>query len=319
MPVFTHSSRRHAVALAVAVLVSLLSAGTRASTAVSIYTAAARVDMLPAESTATEVVIHGAFMFLDSSGNYSDAVCGTMYFRCPSGSETMCRMQWLDIRSMGTASNQCAGFGSVNAVSSAHVRAEGTALVSPDTWDLGVGVQPGSFIGGKCGPAKRLACAQPGSVDGGAIDAPTTTDGKSSVDGQVADGPAWTEAGLRDVRGVEDGAKDMVDVDTANTRDAASVSVDMANPDVPATADSASADVYVASAGPDAGADKNVGATEDASAGKKDAAVAESLSDGNGCGCWLGGAHRRGGGSGPMQLIVLTALFGFLGLRRKRR
>jgi hypothetical protein len=145
-----------------------------ASDPVGVYVAASRVDTMPDDATATSVVIHGAFIFLQADGSYTAPQCGYMYFVCPAGSETMCRMQWKDVRAIATFSSQCAGFGALNMVATATIRAEETALASPDTWDLGIGVLSGISIGGQCQPAKLLACPlSPGA--GGATGAGGTT------------------------------------------------------------------------------------------------------------------------------------------------
>ena len=143
------------------------------------YVAASRVDTMPSDADATSVVIHGAFIFLQADGSYTAPQCGYMYFVCAAGSETMCRMQWKDVRTISTFASQCAGFGALRVVATATLRAEGTPLASPDTWDLGIGVTSGISIGGQCQPAKVLSCPLPtgsggagGTGGGGAGPAP---------------------------------------------------------------------------------------------------------------------------------------------------
>ena len=50
------------------------------------------------------------------------------------------------------------GFGPQNMVSKATLRTEGMPLGNPGSWDLGIGVSPGSFVGGQCAPAQALKC-----------------------------------------------------------------------------------------------------------------------------------------------------------------
>jgi len=102
-----------------------------------------------------------------------------MYFQCPAGSETMCRMQWQDVGRLGTMTGVCAGFGAMNVVSTATIRLEGSALAGPDTWDLGIGVSYGSSIGGQCQPAKALSCplSSGGGGAGGGAGGATATGG----------------------------------------------------------------------------------------------------------------------------------------------
>jgi hypothetical protein len=301
----------------------------RASTPVSIYTAASRVDMLPSDALASEVVIHGAFMFVNSSGGYSDAACGVMYFRCPSGSETMCRMQWLDIRTMGTGTSQCAGFGAQNVVSTARVRDEGAALTAPDTWELGLGVQPGSYIDGKCAPAKTLACAQPSSSDGGTADVSLSSDARVTGDGQGAglsgDLSGSSETGLREAAGSESASAIDASADRASSPlDAAEHDAALAR-DVPIGTVVVDGALLAPDRAPsvlDARADRSTG-TPDASPD----AVRYSVSDADdgpspksdGCGCHVGGRPAGSRAPLPAGLALFAALTGLAVLRRARR
>ena len=171
-----------AIGLASALL-TVTGAGTAwASTAVSVYVAASRVDTMPDDASATTVAIHGAFILLKSDGSWEAPQCGVMYFKCAPGSETMCRMQWQDLRTYGTMSGTCGGFGTQDKTTMATIRSEGAPLTSPDDWDLGMGVMLGSSIGNQCPLAKAMACAKPpgpggaggGGGNGGAGGAPGT-------------------------------------------------------------------------------------------------------------------------------------------------
>src|SRR6478672_12556095 len=143
-------------------------AGTaHASSPLSIYVGASSVTQMPDEATATSVGIRGAFILLKSDGSWAAPQCGYMYFKCPAGSEAMCRMQWRDVITYGTPAQTCAGFGTLNVTTTATIRTEGTALASPDDWDLGMGVMIGSSLSGQCPIAKALACAQPTGGGGG--------------------------------------------------------------------------------------------------------------------------------------------------------
>ena len=145
----------------VAPLCSLLSIAASspalASNPSATYVVPTKVELLPDAATANRAVIHGAFFFYQTGGSYGSPSCGYMYFQCPAGSEAMCRMQWNDINA-AIGMPQCMGFGPQNTVSKAMLRSEGTALGNPDTWDLGIGITPGSFVGGQCAPAQALKC-----------------------------------------------------------------------------------------------------------------------------------------------------------------
>lgn len=156
---------RTALAVAVAVTVSAVDGGVaRASTPNAIYVYPSRVDLLPDEASATQVVIHGAFFFWMKDFSYGAPACGYMYFQCPAGSEAMCRMQWKDIKNT-IGGTTCAGFGPQQMTTTATLRAPGTPLAKPDTWDLGIGVSQGVWVDGKCDAAKQLGCKAPPPPD----------------------------------------------------------------------------------------------------------------------------------------------------------
>src|SRR6185369_9561856 len=80
------------------------SAGTvEASDPFALYVVPSKVDLLPGDADATQVVIHGVFLQLTAPATTSGPVyttprCGKMYFQCPTGKEELCRLQWEDIR-----------------------------------------------------------------------------------------------------------------------------------------------------------------------------------------------------------------------------
>lgn len=154
---------RRAAVLAFSI-VAAAAAPARASSPCANYVVPSRMEFLPDEANATMVVIHGAFFFWQNGGNYSAPACGYMYFTCPPGSEKMCRLQWQDIKA-GIGGPGCEGFGPQNVSTSATLRVEGTPLGRPDTWDLGMGVAQGFFVGGQCAPAMQLKCPPGGPSD----------------------------------------------------------------------------------------------------------------------------------------------------------
>ena len=160
------------VVLSSAVLAVTAARTARASDPVSVYVAASRVDTMPDDASATTVAIHGAFLLIQSDGTYLPPQCGYMYFKCPAGSEAMCRLQWKDVRTVGTGTNTCAGFGTLLMTTKATLRSEGTLLASPDDWDLGMGISTGVSVGNQCPGAKAMACAKPmgsGGAGGGGV------------------------------------------------------------------------------------------------------------------------------------------------------
>lgn len=158
------------------------------------YVVPTAVELVPTDTTATRVVIHGAFFQLTGATNptYGAPRCGVMYFECVAGQEAMCRMQWLEVRNaIATAKTSCWGFGSQNIASMATIRNEGAPLGAPDKWDLGMGTMGGIYVDGKCPMAQALVCPLASAPDGGAA-----TDAAASTDAPAmeAAGPA-PEAG----------------------------------------------------------------------------------------------------------------------------
>lgn len=153
---------RHLPRFALVPILVLLARPAAASDPLSIYTVPTVVDILPDDATGTRVVIGGAFFFLSApmTFTYTEPKCGYMSFQCPAGRQALCQMQWLDIRK-AIGGTFCAGFGSLNMVSSATVRSDRSG--PPDTWDLGMGVGLGSYVDGKCMKARTLNCAAPGT------------------------------------------------------------------------------------------------------------------------------------------------------------
>jgi hypothetical protein len=143
----------------------------RASYPCSTYVVPYLVELQPSADAATRVVIHGAFFQLtsDTTMSYGDPRCGVMYFACVGGQEAMCQMQWKELRAAASAKpSVCEGFGSWNVLSAATIRDEGAPLGTPDAWDLGMGISPGSYVDNKCPPAMQLVCPVSAS-DGGAV------------------------------------------------------------------------------------------------------------------------------------------------------
>src|SRR5262245_30990899 len=164
-------AHKHALAFVTALAVLAAARPAAASSPMSFYSVPTRVELLPSDDAATRVVIHGAFFQLTSETTmtYTDPKCGVMYFECVAGQETMCRMQWKELRASIVASPSfCQGFGTLNVVSKATIRTEGSALGQPDAWDLGMGISSGVYVDNKCPPAGKLSCPLAGS-DGGTV------------------------------------------------------------------------------------------------------------------------------------------------------
>jgi hypothetical protein len=189
-----HLSYRSCFSLVTGLGLLIAARPAMASDPLSTYVVPAAVELLPGDTNGTRVVIHGAFFQLTTTVGmtYTDPKCGVMYFDCVAGQETMCRMQWTELRNAISAAPQfCEGFGSANTLSTASIRTEGATLGAPDRWDLGMGVSQGVFVDGKCPVARALVCPLASPPDGGiATDArPNPTDAPASNDA-----PASTDA-----------------------------------------------------------------------------------------------------------------------------
>ena len=168
-----HSTAPLAIALALALGSSLAAPPlAHASSPMSTFVVPTRVDYFPDKASATSVAIHGAFLFwVDGQPTYSAPACGYLYFNCSGDgkTQTMCRMQWEQIEQAIGNRTTCTGFGQLNMKPVGTLRAEGTPLGTPDSWDLGMGVQ-GASVGGliqQCASAQALSCAAQPIPDGG--------------------------------------------------------------------------------------------------------------------------------------------------------
>src|SRR5437870_4153682 len=95
-----------------ACLISAFGSPARASNPTSGYVVPMKVDFLPDQAGATQVIIHGAFFFWLNGFNYTTPKCGYMYFACKQGDDVMmCRMQWNQIAAAIGNKQSCQGFG----------------------------------------------------------------------------------------------------------------------------------------------------------------------------------------------------------------
>jgi hypothetical protein len=90
----------------------------RASDQNGVYARVASVQFEPSASdvsSATRVQIGGTFIIANgpvgSGDAYSAAVTGVVYYVCPAGKESVCRMEWTDIKNAAGAAD-CATWGS---------------------------------------------------------------------------------------------------------------------------------------------------------------------------------------------------------------
>ena len=224
MPRVTYARPIGLVAIVLLAMVAV-ARPARASYPCSTYVVPSLVELQPSADTATHVVIHGAFFQLtsDTTMSYGDPRCGVMYFACVAGQEAMCQMQWKELRGAAASGTPlCEGFGSWSVLSVATIRDEGAPLGTPDAWDLGMGISPGSYVDNKCPPARQLACPISAN-DGGAV-----------ADAGPTDAAPVDDAGPTDAAPVDDAAPAM---DVAPPIDAQPPGDDGAAPPTDARAD----------------------------------------------------------------------------------
>ena len=174
---------RHVLRWFPVALVLMVARPAAASDPNSIYTVPSVVEILPDDAAGTRVVIGGSFFFLSApmTFTYGEPRCGYMSFQCPPGKEVLCRMQWLDLRK-AIGGTWCAGFGTLNMISTATVHQDRASLGTPDAWDLGMGVSLGSYVDGKCSKARALVCAGAPPPDAAPVVSP---DAAAAIDAPV--------------------------------------------------------------------------------------------------------------------------------------
>jgi len=137
-----------------------------ASSPMGVYARVDSVSFEPDKASATKVKINGVFAVHQGGDgfNYTAPQAGYMYFECPAGKETECREQWGEIEGYAGNKTTCAGFGQQQK-GFGTVRVEGTAA-QPEAYELGLGVQPGQYVGGTC--PKLLSYTPPANSSSGA-------------------------------------------------------------------------------------------------------------------------------------------------------
>src|SRR5262245_24049298 len=190
---------RVTILLAASVVAAGWPSRAQASSPMGVY---ARVDTVayePTKAEAVRAVVHGVFALHSGAAgfNYTAPQAGYMYFQCPAGNEAECRLQWQDLEN-AIGQNYCAGFGQQDQ-SFGTVRAEGTVPTSPDTYVLGMGVEPGVYVGGTC--PLLLAYRADGGSSGSSSGASTsggsssTSSGGSSSGGSTSGGSSGASSG----------------------------------------------------------------------------------------------------------------------------
>jgi hypothetical protein len=152
-------------------LLSLLAASSaRASDPIGVYGFLQDVTVEPGGA---RVKLRGAFAFSQlARGTYSPPVTGYLYYACPDGKESVCRMEWEDLR-MAAGSAGCVGYGMRRNPSNPSqpmghgtVRPYGQPLGAPDVYPIGYGVSRVGEEWSTCAGLKAAAASTPATDPG---------------------------------------------------------------------------------------------------------------------------------------------------------
>lgn len=107
---------------------------------VGVYCLPDKVVLGPSRSQPERIQIWGAFLVADRAtpDAYLPVERGYLYYSCPSGRETTCRIEWSDLES-AAGKGLAVGFGS-RFLANGRVRASTEAIGSPDPYPMQFGV-----------------------------------------------------------------------------------------------------------------------------------------------------------------------------------
>ncbi|MFO0577157.1 MAG: hypothetical protein U1A78_24390 [Polyangia bacterium] len=131
----------------VAATVLCAAAPASASDQLGVYAVVRKVKFEPGttSSDASRVRLCGAFALANiNNGSYFGPVAGYMYYNCPAGQDTLCRMQWQEMLT-ASASAKCVGYGqrrdgSGNANNNGRIRPPSETVANPDFYPVGMGM-----------------------------------------------------------------------------------------------------------------------------------------------------------------------------------
>jgi hypothetical protein len=148
-------TRQLRVSFVIAAVITL-TVPLRASDPVGVYCLIEKIVLEPNTTTPTAVQIWGAFSFAQpiyastnppgTFGNaqvgdlYGSVQTGYLYYKCPSGKESLCRKEWADLSST-VAKHEVVGIGGRHS-DNGRVRKTDEKTASPDTYVLNLGVVP---------------------------------------------------------------------------------------------------------------------------------------------------------------------------------
>ena len=126
--------------LVVLVVCVLTAVSIRASDFVGVYAVVERVVLEPSEPAPQRIQIWGAFALSDgkSGSNYGTAQRGYLYYDCPAGRETVCRTEWMDLKSVA-GKDTGVGFGA-RYKATGRIRKADEKPAAPDLYPIERGV-----------------------------------------------------------------------------------------------------------------------------------------------------------------------------------
>lgn len=154
----------------------LAAAPAHASDSVGLYASVRKVKFEPDSTNPVRVRVCGAFALANvNAGVYFAPTAGYMYYSCPTGKETLCKMQWTELAT-AAASGKCVGYGqrrdsNFMPANNGTVRQAGTQPANPDAYPIELGVVQPATMDGK----DSCTAAQAALVDAAPCEDPVQT------------------------------------------------------------------------------------------------------------------------------------------------
>ncbi len=158
-----------------------------------------RVVLEPTAVEPLRIQIHGVVSLRNfAADGYTTPACGYLYYQCPPGRESLCRLEWKDLDKAVTTGT-CVSFGEAYVTgtttgNNGRLRAPGEAPASPDPYPVNYGV---ATVPCQVPPVLTVTCATPGGGAG--------TSGSAGNAGAGGPGSAGAASGVGGV-GADAGA-----------------------------------------------------------------------------------------------------------------
>jgi hypothetical protein len=129
-----------ALVAAVFVTTPLAFAGRRFKDPVGVYGLLQSVVLAPNDAAPETIQLKGAFALSDGHPGmaFQTPAAGVLYYRCPVGSESVCRTEWADLKQLA-GSSQVVGFGS-HVAPTGRLRRAADPPADPDPYPIAQGL-----------------------------------------------------------------------------------------------------------------------------------------------------------------------------------